>query len=122
MVFVQVAFATSTVLPTDGSLPSGARFAVAAPDHVVDLLVGFALGIQPALDDLDAVEVGADRVLQRRNEERRRLACRRVAQVAAHRHALFVAGNGGDSGLRHPLGSKSQPPKKRTTMRGPVVA
>ena len=44
MVLVQVAFATSTVLPTAGSLPVLGRLALAAsPDDVIDLLVGFAL-------------------------------------------------------------------------------
>ena len=39
MVFVQVAFATSTVLPTGGSLPSASGLRLPRPDHVVDLLL-----------------------------------------------------------------------------------
>ncbi len=77
MVLVQVALATSTVLPTEEPCRPR-RLAIAAPDDVVDLLVQFALRIEPALDDLDAVEIGADRVLQRGDEERRRLALRRL--------------------------------------------
>ena len=38
--------------------------------HVVDLLVGLAFLIEPALDDLDAVEVGADGVAQGIDHER----------------------------------------------------
>ncbi len=49
-----------------------------SPDHddVVDLLVSLALGVEPALDHLDAVEVRAVGVAQRADQERRRLALR----------------------------------------------
>ena len=40
--------------------------------------------IEPSLDDLVAVEIGADRILQRRDEESRRLAAGRGTDVAAH--------------------------------------
>jgi hypothetical protein len=48
--------------------------AIAGPHHVVDLFLQRALGVHPALDDLDAIEVAAFRVLHRGDEERRRLA------------------------------------------------
>ncbi len=122
MVFVQVAFGDVDGVADRRQLAVRAGLAVAAPGDVVDLFLRLAVLVQPALDDLDAVEVAAVRILQRRDQEGRRLACRRLAQVAAHRHALGVA-------QRRPAGAsaassavKSQPPKKRTIMRGPVVA
>ena len=71
MVLVQLAAATSTVLPTGGrhALP---RLASLRPGHIIDLLVGLAFGVQPALDDLDAVQVGADGVAQGVDHEGRR--------------------------------------------------
>ena len=42
---------------------SGAAIVGVAPDNVVDLFMGLALFIQPALDDLDAVEIAAPGVL-----------------------------------------------------------
>ena len=36
---------------------------------VVDALVGLACGVEPALDDLDAIEVAAVGVSQRSNEK-----------------------------------------------------
>ena len=41
---------------------------------VVDPLLRLALGIEPALDDLDAIEVGAVRIADGADEERRGLA------------------------------------------------
>ena len=50
----------------------------------------FAFRVHPALDDLDAVEIGTDLVLHGRHEEGRRLARRGLAEVATHGHALPV--------------------------------
>ena len=57
-----------TVLPTAGSRPS-AGAGLARPASIVDLFPLFAVGVQPALDDLDAVEVGAHRVLVGQHQE-----------------------------------------------------
>ena len=56
--------------------------------HVLEALPA----LRPALDDLDAVEIARGRVLHRPDHERRRLALGR-RQIAAHRHALRVAGH-----------------------------
>src|SRR4029434_9382189 len=64
-----------------------------APDHVVDLLLRLAVPAQTSLDDLDAIEVAAESVFERGDEERRRLAGRRSGKIAAHRHTLRVAGH-----------------------------
>ena len=50
------------------------------------------------------------------------LPCGGRVQVAAHRHALGVAGEGRVARSARRPRSKSQPPKKRTIMREPVVA
>jgi hypothetical protein len=47
--------------------------------------------VDPALDDLDAVEIAAERVLERGDQEGRGSARWRAMQIAAHRHALAVA-------------------------------
>src|SRR5262245_21662164 len=75
-----------------GHLP-GLRIglALARPGDVVDLLLQRAALVEPALDDLVAIEVRADRVLERGDEEGRCLALRRIGKVAAHGHALRVA-------------------------------
>ena len=93
------------------------------PGHVVDLFLQLALRVEPALDDLDAVEVGADRVLQRGDQEGRRLA-RRAPRAGRRPSARPWRSRrrAGHAGRARPPASKSQPPKKRTTMRGPVVA
>ncbi len=50
-----------------------------------------AVLIQPALDDLDAIEIAADRVAQGIDHKAwRRLALRSRRKVAAHRHAFLV--------------------------------
>src|SRR5687767_15097704 len=79
-----------------------AVLAAVGPDHVIHLLLQFTLAIHPALDDLDAVEVSADRVLERCHKEGRRPARRGLAEVAAHGHALVVAHPGWKTGLRVP--------------------
>ena len=95
MVFVQVAFATSTVLPTRRELAVRAGLAVAAPGDVVDLLLQVALRVQPAFDDLDAVEIGADRIFQRGAQGRSATcpagACVRSPPIG---HALAIADDG----------------------------
>ena len=47
------------------------RLALAAPGNIVDLLVLAAVHVEPALDNLDAIEVAALRVLARHDHERR---------------------------------------------------
>ena len=44
---------------------------VIGPRYVVHLLAQFTLGIHPSLDDLDAVQIGANRVAQRNDHEAR---------------------------------------------------
>ena len=56
--------------------------------------MGRALGVEPALHDLDAVQVRPDRVTQGIDHEGGRIALRAV-QVAAHRYALLVAAERG---------------------------
>src|ERR1700704_4634824 len=70
------------------------------PGHVVDLLLQRAALVLPALDDLDAVEIGADRILQRGHQETWRLALWRGGKVAAHRHTASIADGSGAPGLR----------------------
>ena len=86
-------------------LAVGARRAVVRPDDVVDLLLARAGGVEPALDDLDAVEVAAERVLQRRDEEGRRLARRaRRGRSPPIGTPLRVAGDGRAARLRVRVG------------------
>ena len=102
-------------------LAVGVRLAVAGPRDVIDLLMRLAVGVHPALDDLDAVEIGADRIAQRIDHEARRLrTLGHGPQVAAHRYALFISHDRRHAGIAVLVG-KSQPPNKRTIMRGPVV-
>ena len=75
MVLVQFAAFTSTVLPTGGSLPLRSELAAIGPGHVIDLLVGFTLVVRPALDDLDAIQVGADRITQGIDHEGGCISC-----------------------------------------------
>ena len=89
-----------TRLDVDGvadgrQLAVGARGSPVGPGHVEHLLVRQPLLVRPALHDLDAVEVGVDRVLEGGDQEGRRPALRRRGQVSAHGHALFVSGSGG---------------------------
>src|SRR4029434_8957044 len=70
------------------------------PDDVIDLLVNFALGIEPSFDDLDAIEIRANGIFQRGDEECRGLAGRSVAQITAHGNALGVADGGGHAVAR----------------------
>ena len=72
-----------------------------------------APGVEPSLDDLHAIQIGADGIAQGVEHEGRCLgAVGRIGEVAAHGDALF----------RRSSSVKSQPPKKRTIIRGPVVA
>ena len=57
---------------------------------------GVKTGIRIAIEN--PKEVGADRILERGDEECRRLALRCFAQVAAHRDALAIT-----DGRRHPV-------------------
>ena len=72
MLLVYVAVVTSTVLPTGGNLPP-CPACDRRPDHVDDLVLRLAVGVHPALDDLDAIEIGAVRVLRAQTVKRRRL-------------------------------------------------
>jgi hypothetical protein len=56
--------------------------------------VGLAARVQPALDDLDAIQVGADHVAQGVDHEGGRVAAVVGAQVVAHRHAFLIAPEG----------------------------
>src|SRR5436305_835527 len=60
--------------PYRWQLAIGTQLAVAGPDHVINLLLDLTLCVEPTLDDLVAVEIGADRILQRGDKEGRRLA------------------------------------------------
>ena len=121
IVFVYVAFSTSTVLPIGGTTPvhlSGLRSPAQTTSKIFSKLWPL---LRPALDDLDAVEVAGGRVLHRPHHERRRLALGR-RQVAAHRHAFRVAGLH-PVGVREQIGGVySQPPNRRTLMCGPLTA
>ena len=64
--------------------------AIVRAGDVVDLLVELSLGIEPALDDLHAVEIGTIRVTQSADHQTRGLALGRVTQVAAHGHPVTV--------------------------------
>src|SRR5262245_57779698 len=64
--------------------------AVTRPDDVEGLLEALPV-LRPAFDDLNAIEVSGGRILDRPDNERRRLGLD-WWQVAAHRHALRVAG------------------------------
>ncbi len=48
------------------------RFAVSGPDHVVDFLVCLFVCVEPALNDLDSVEIFTVGILGHRDQERRR--------------------------------------------------
>src|SRR6185369_8545708 len=74
-------------------LAARARLALirVTPDDVIDLLVNFAPGIEPSFDDLDAIEIRANGIFQRGDEECRRLAGGSVAQITPHGNALGVA-------------------------------
>jgi hypothetical protein len=72
IVFVQVALATVHGVADRGELPVPAGLPVARPGDIVDLLVGLPFGAQPALEDLVAVRVRDDGILQRCDQERRR--------------------------------------------------
>ena len=67
------------------------RFDLAVrPGDVVDLLEDLSVA-RPTLDDLDAIEIGVVGILDGPDDERRRLRLG-GRQVAAHRHAVRVAG------------------------------
>src|SRR6185312_2274512 len=92
------------VLDVDGvtyrrQLTVAAWLAVATPDHVIDQLLGIALGVQPTLHDLYPVEIGTDGIPQRGDQKGRGLPRGRSAQVAAHGYALGVPNHGGAAGL-----------------------
>jgi len=61
------------------------------PGHIIDLLVSFAATVEPAFDDLNSIEVCADRIPQSIDHEGRRLACWCRRQITAHGHAFLVA-------------------------------
>ena len=67
----------------------GAGFALVgvAPDDVINLLVHFALGVEPAFDDLDAIQVGTDGIFERRNQEVR-FAGGRITKIVTHWHTF----------------------------------
>ena len=52
-----------------GELAAGFALAVAGPQNVEDLLVRLPRGVDPALDDLNTVEIGADRIFQDTHQE-----------------------------------------------------
>ena len=74
-----------------GTLPSAPGLRSPLQADVIDFLVHFTLRVEPAFDDLIAVEIRADRVFQCSDKESRRLACRCVTQIAAHWHAFGVS-------------------------------
>ena len=63
--------------------------------HVVNFLMAPAFAVQPALDDLDAVEVARPGVLHGANHEGGRFAAFRPGrQVSTHRHTAVVSDRG----------------------------
>src|ERR1700730_10629729 len=70
------------------------------PGYVVDLLLQSSAFVLPALDDLDAVEIGADRILQCGHQEAWRLARWRRGKIATHRYAAAIADGSRITGLR----------------------
>jgi hypothetical protein len=72
IVFVQLAIERSTVSPTGGSLPSAPG--LRSPDQATSwsFLLSLAVLVEPALDDLDAVEVCAVGIAQGIDPETRR--------------------------------------------------
>jgi len=77
----------------NGNLSNGIMFPLVCipPSHIVNLFVTLALVIEPALDDLDAIQIAGERILQRTDEKRWRFAGWRRTQVASHRNAFEVA-------------------------------
>src|SRR5262249_30720731 len=73
------------------NLAVGTRLAISRPGDVVDFLVHVAVLVEPALDNLIAIEVGADRVFQCSYKKRGHFTWGRSLQVAPHWHALAVA-------------------------------
>ena len=69
VVLSKVADATSTVLPTAWQLPVSTQLATIRPGDIIDFLMRLALAIEPALDDLDSIEIGANRITQRIHHE-----------------------------------------------------
>src|SRR5208337_5583293 len=76
--------------PHGGQLAVGARFSVIGPNHIEDLILGLALGVDPALDDLDAVNVGTVGFLDCPDGEAR-CSLARSLQSSAHGHTLRVS-------------------------------
>ena len=121
IVLVQVALATSTVLPTRGSLPS--RPGLRSPDQTASNTFSWRL---PAASTQTLTIWMRSRFPDSgsRSAATRKLGALpagRLAQIAAHRHALGVADGRRQTVLRVLRSVKSQPPKKRTSMREPVV-
>ncbi len=50
----------------------------------------FTSRILPAFNNLDAVEIAAQGIFHGSDQKARRLAIRRLAQIASHRHAFFI--------------------------------
>ena len=60
-------------------LPVGSRFSVVAPGNIINFLIRLTVGIHPALDDLDSIQVAAEGVFHRGDQEIGRLAGRCLA-------------------------------------------
>ena len=77
----------------DGRLAAAFAVDLAAAGNgdIVDAFPGLAVCVEPALDDLDAVEVGSFGVAQGVDEEAGGFAFGSVCEVAAHGHSLAVA-------------------------------
>jgi hypothetical protein len=57
-----------------GDFPICAYRSAVCQRHVEDLLLGHPLGVHPALDDLDPIEIGAHWILHGAHQKRRRVA------------------------------------------------
>ena len=114
IVFVQVAFATSTVLPTGGQLAVRAdACGRRTRRRRRSSRAAVALRVEPALDDLDAVEVARrSDPCSAATRKVGALPCRRGAQVATHRHALAIADLAGIAVVR--VGARRSPSRRRS--------
>ena len=65
--------------------------AVIGQRDVVDLLLRHPLGVEPALDDLNTIEVCVLRIFDGANQEARRLTLRSLREIGTHRNTLGVA-------------------------------
>src|SRR5271157_4805796 len=95
MVLVQLALATSTVLPIEVlQRPSEPILRPPETATVEDALMRLAVFAQPALDDLDAVDVRPLGIAHCVNREDGSLAGRSLEEIAAHGHAVGIAVRG----------------------------